>query len=322
MRYLITLKPLEPFLFGGATTFGQIGDEANSSYLVHSRLYPQQTALLGMLRKELMTQAGVLTRKVRGEWVDPGKKAKAVELVGAEKFDMQRENRQNLGQIKEISPVFLLKGEEAYIPKADLDKHPYDRESQVLKGYSPKNDIFDNFVSLQTDAKLKQEDIFKPVEQIGIKKRGGDDAFFKKTSYLLEDRFTFAFYLDTDFPLQNSIVTLGADRSAFSMHVAPAENILQYATPKDQLVLLSDAYITLPLHEHCTFAITREISHQNLRNKKHVSQKNKFEKSNRIYLYEKGSVIIDPSDALVQHLNNPNLQQIGYNIHTRQGATQ
>ena len=34
-----------------------------------------------MLKKEIMTQSGVLTRKVRGEWVDKHNKDKAKELV-------------------------------------------------------------------------------------------------------------------------------------------------------------------------------------------------------------------------------------------------
>jgi len=73
MKYLVTLKPLEPFLFGGNQTFGRLGDKEAGNYLVTSRQFPQQTALLGMLRKELMTQAGLLTRKRRGEWVDKHK---------------------------------------------------------------------------------------------------------------------------------------------------------------------------------------------------------------------------------------------------------
>jgi len=70
MRYKITLKPLEPFLFGGDNTFGKIGDKENGTYLVKSRQFPQQSAILGMLKKEMMIQDGVLSRKVRGEWVD------------------------------------------------------------------------------------------------------------------------------------------------------------------------------------------------------------------------------------------------------------
>ena len=77
MNYKVTLTPLEPYLFGGDNTFGKIGDKENGTYLVKSRQFPQQSAILGMLKKEIMTQSGVLTRKVRGEWVDKHNKDKA-----------------------------------------------------------------------------------------------------------------------------------------------------------------------------------------------------------------------------------------------------
>ena len=87
MKYLVTLKSLEPFLFGGENTFGTLGDKENGTYLVKSRMFPQQSALLGMLKKEIMTQSGVLTRKIRGEWVDKKDKQRAKELVGSEIVD-------------------------------------------------------------------------------------------------------------------------------------------------------------------------------------------------------------------------------------------
>ena len=67
MRYKITLIPLEPYLFGGDNTYGKIGDKENGTYITNSRYFPQQSAILGMLKKEIMTQSGALTRKIRGE---------------------------------------------------------------------------------------------------------------------------------------------------------------------------------------------------------------------------------------------------------------
>jgi len=107
MRYLVTLKPLEPFMFGGDQTFGALGDKETGSYLVKSRHFPQQTALLGMVKRELMTQAGVLTRKRRGEWVDKNRKVDAINLVGYQKFDMLADEEQDLGAIDRLSPLFL-----------------------------------------------------------------------------------------------------------------------------------------------------------------------------------------------------------------------
>jgi len=312
MKYRVTLKPLEPFLFGGENTFGALGDKENGTYLVQSRHFPQQSAVLGMLKKEIMTQAGVLTRKIRGEWVDKANKEKAKELVGSEKFDIFATQEQNFGVIHNLSALFLIKEGDAYIKKVDSDTYPY--KDGLLQDYNPKKDIYDNFVSTKGNQKLTTSDIFQAVEQTGNKKNGGDNSLFKKTAYLLKDGFMFAFDLDVDFDLQSSIVTLGADRSKFLMEVEVSNDTLEYSDKNGYLTLLSDAYITLTdIEKHCEFAITSEISFQTLQNKKHATKHNKFEKSKKVNLYEKGSVFINPSQDLLQNLNNKNCQKIGLN---------
>jgi len=315
VRYLITLEVLEPFFFGGDTTFGALGDEENGTYLAKSRYFPQQSAVLGMLKKEILTQSGLLTRKVNGEWVDKSLKARATTLVGNEKFDIFTKNKQDFGVIKELSPLFLIKDDKKFIPKVAIDKYKF--KDGLLDGYNPKEDIYDNIISIDNKEVKKYSDIFESVEQIGIKKGGGENAFFKKTSYTLKENFKFAFFVDIDFELKDSIVFLGADRSKFKMNVQQSSESLEYADKNGYLVLLSDAYITLPIKEHCDFAITSEISFQSLKNKKHFKKHNKFEKSKRVYLYKKGSVFINPSSDLIDNLKNPNLEQIGYNIFTK-----
>ena len=131
MKYLVTLSPLEPFLFGGDNTFGKLGDEINGTYLVKSRQFPQQSAILGMLKKEIMTQNNLLTRQLKGEWVEPKNKQKAENLVGVEKFDIFSKSIQNFGKIKNISPMFFIKNDEIFIKKVDIDS--FDFEDGVLK---------------------------------------------------------------------------------------------------------------------------------------------------------------------------------------------
>lgn len=315
MKYLVTLSPLEPFLFGGDNTFGKLGDEINGTYLVKSRQFPQQSAILGMLKKEIMTQNNLLTRQLKGEWVEPKNKQKAENLVGIEKFDIFSKSIQNFGKIKNISPMFFIKNDEIFIKKVDIDS--FDFEDGVLKGYKTKIDIYDNFINITTNEKLTSDKIFKPIEKTANKKGGEENSLFKKTSYLLNDNFKFAFYLDCDCDLKNSIITLGADRSSFKMEVKEDNSTLNYEDKKAYLTLISDAYITLSLKDNCDFAISSEISYQNLQNQKHAFKHNEFKKSDKVYLYEKGSVIINPSQALIDDLNNKNLQQIGYNIFTK-----
>ena len=315
MKYLVTLSPLEPFLFGGDNTFGKLGDEINGTYLVKSRQFPQQSAILGMLKKEIMTQNNLLTRQLKGEWVEPKNKQKAENLVGVEKFDIFSKSIQNFGKIKNISQIFFIKNDEIFIKKVDIDS--FDFEDGVLKGYKTKIDIYDNFINIATNEKLTSDKIFKPIEKTANKKGGEENSLFKKTSYLLNDNFKFAFYLDCDCDLKNSIITLGADRSSFKMEVKEDNSTLNYEDKKAYLTLISDAYITLSLKDNCDFAISSEISYQNLQNQKHAFKHNEFKKSDKVYLYEKGSVIINPSQALIDDLSNKNLQQIGYNIFTK-----
>ncbi len=316
MRYLVTLKPLEPFMFGGDQTFGALGDKEAGSYMVKSRQFPQQTTLLGMLKREIMTQAGVLTRKRKGEWVDKGKKVDAINLVGYEKFDMLANEEQDLGAINTLSPLFLMHNNQRYIKKVDSDSFPY--ADGKLEEYDPKKDIYDNFISLDGGEKKSSDDLFQAVEQTGNKKGGEENSLFKKTSYQLKNNAMFAFYLDVDVELKDSIVSLGADGSKFKMKVRQSDEVLAYQDKNGYLTLLSDSYIPLSIKEYCNFAIISEISHRNLTNKKTATQKYKtiFEKSQTLYLYEKGSVFLKPSDKLIAILNNKNLQQIGYNIYT------
>jgi CRISPR-associated protein Cmr3 len=327
MRYLIKLKPLKPFFFGGDITFGKLGDKENGTYLAHSRLFPQQSAILGMLRKEILLQTNLLTTKMKGEWVDKNNYEKAKELVGDESFNIKANYIQDFGVIQNISSIFLIKDNKKFIKKARIGSY----KDGLLENYNPKEDIFDNFISIDDEETLKTEDIFKPITQIGIKKiinKSKDenkDAFYKKTSYLFQEKdknknsndFYFAFYLDIDINLESSFIKLGADDSIFKMEVKESNEQLNY---KDNfLLLLSDALITIPLKnnskKNCDFAVTREISYQNLKTKVKKG-KYKFKKSEKIYLYERGSIIINPSKELLKNLENRNLQKIGYNITT------
>jgi len=310
----------EPFLFGGDTTFGQYADKEEGSYIVNSTNYPQQSAVLGMLRREFMVQAGYLTRKRQGEWVDVGEKKEIAEaLVGREKFDMQKRERQEFGTIEQISPIFLMQNGKRYIKKVAIDNYIY--QDGLLKKSSPKDKddfyyrdkdtMYDNYVSLDADEVLEEEKIWESVEQIGNKKGGAENSLFKKSSYILKDGFKFAFYLECKDELKESIVMLGADRSSFKMELVESNDNLEYES-REYITLLSDAYVPQPLE--CAFAITSEIAFRNLQSDKHFKRKNEFKKSKRLFLYEKGSVIFDPTEALMRSLNNENLQQIGYNI--------
>lgn len=106
-KYLITLKPLTPFFFGGENTFG----EGKINYFARSNYLPQQTTILGMLRHELLIQNDLIgTDPKTNDWKS---------LIGENSF--QKINNQfvnDFGAIKNISPVFLSNGEVHYTSQA------------------------------------------------------------------------------------------------------------------------------------------------------------------------------------------------------------
>ena len=57
--YLIKLRPLTHYYFGGEQGLGS-GDSRN--YLVKSRLWPQQTTLLGLVRYVILREQGLLAQ--------------------------------------------------------------------------------------------------------------------------------------------------------------------------------------------------------------------------------------------------------------------
>lgn len=232
--------------------------------------------------------------------------------------------------LKSISPIFLVRKRDGkrFIKKVDIDDFIY--QDGLLQGYNPKVDIYDKFICIDDGKeKLSSSDIFRPKEQIGIKKSisqtDKENSYFKKTSYSLkgkpkEDEFKFALHIESDYELRDSFVTLGGEQSSFKMQVEEcSDDKLEYRDKNGYLTLLSDAYIDIPIKENCKFAITSEISFNYLQNSFEGNQKRFMKSPQTRFLYEKGSVFIEPSDELIDNLNNSNLRKIGYNIFT-QGA--
>jgi CRISPR-associated protein Cmr3 len=327
MTVKIILEPLEPFFFGGEHTFGKLGDGENGSYIAQSERFPTQTALLGMLRKEMLLQAGLLTRKIRGEWVDKPRRDEAIALVGIGKPDLATGKVPDLGKIERIGPVHLVKEKTPWLPKVhtyDLELHISENTPPLLKEYNPKyHDLFDWLFPLPQGDPVKLENVFETVESVGNQKKGDDDAFFKKRAYRLTEGFAFAFDATLDFDLEPSIVSLGADGSRFKMRVEPDPEPLRVSTAPDTIVLLSDTLFERPLDELCAFAITEERRVKSLTGKKSVREeirtqkpeRYRFHKSHTAYFYRQGTVVYRPNEAFDRAIQS-DLQTIGYNITT------
>ena len=110
MRYLIQLKPLTPYFFGGENTFGY-NVEKNESYIIHSMLLPQQTSILGMIRKKILDEESNASHsqfKLKEDFKYPQEEWSIIDKrIGTDSFDLKK-TKQSFGHIKSISPVFII----------------------------------------------------------------------------------------------------------------------------------------------------------------------------------------------------------------------
>lgn len=291
--YKISLSPLGSFYFGGEANLGMDGQ---TTYLVKSNLYPQQTALLGMLRFQLLKQNNLLPLKEN--------EADAKKLIGQESFNGLKE--QSFGAIHEIYPLFLeldgkplspipmgykhslkaREGKSCFYGESINDSIPYltKVEDGEEKKYNEKDGFTEGYA--WCDKVIKLDDFAIARQRVGIKKKQKDEAFFKITNYQFKKCAKtnnavakFCFYLKLDdikpFKLSNAIVKLGGDASTFKMEIEDIEQAQSLAysdtfLPKSQvkdictLTLLSPAYVKPEIYDNCYFSLTKTIPFRSL----------------------------------------------------------
>jgi len=338
MRYLVRLKPVNQFFFGGENTFGE---GAKVNYLVKSNPFPQQTTLLGTIRKEILIQGGLLKVTDCGEVMAKNGGAEVADLIGPESFNLEKDNQQ-FGVIKRLSPVFLYNADDsesgAFFIQAPKDhKLTFERHKGKtnlnlkrpklniphLKGYKAKNGIKTLFKNSVTREIIGFDEIFEPMEKIGITKgiggKADEKAFYKQTSYRFLKGFEFAFIIDLDFDLNDGLVFMGADRTAFLMRAINFDKSFEAIFPRDhgkeRIVLLSDACVSEDIFDDCHFAITDVIDFRNITTS---STKYSPKKVAEKYTFLQRGSVLYPGDAekVKKKFDNGNLKQIGYNIIT------
>ena len=338
--YLLTLQPLGPFFFGGEHTFGadEIRKES-SRYRAVSTKFPQQSAVIGMLRKTMLIQAGYMTMHKNGEWVD-SKGAKngydanyeaAKALCGTQSF--RYESPTDLGIIESISPLFISKDSLKLTPDAfDADFIPrIDEDTMVIRPDQPSKAIrFENFdakkgkVDRLIDQKGKTysyETFFETVESVGIAKakdgKTKENAFFVKQSYTLKENAAFAFIATFSKPLhfEKSFVALGADKSPFMLQAKRYEGSFEAIfshlfkpKPIARAVALSEVLLSRKAYEETIFVLGNRTKHKQIVNSR------KFKKSEIFYLFDRGTVFYTENpEKLASELSVDYLQRGGVN---------
>lgn len=233
-NYLVTLTPLDWFFFGGEQTHGE-GD--SSQYFSKSNYLPQQSALLGMLRYQLLKQKGWLTKDKKNDESDKNKKPapskEEIEaLIGKKSFSMQERlfGPASFGVIQKISPIGIKENQDKnpdqdkekdgfYLPVPLTDGYKIKFEENKSRVYlageckkiriddagsfNPKKNQNDEIWCRREDGKkIQSSDIWKESEKIGITKTTGqkdnDDAFYKQEFLSFKKKYVYAFYCSLD----------------------------------------------------------------------------------------------------------------------------
>lgn len=347
--YFLTLRPLAPAYFGGE--HGPVEED----YFLKTRLFPQQTAVLGMLRYELLKRnAGLKYAAGQGFAIDdPGS---ASELIGASSFS--GDAGQTFGKIQQLSPVFLHYDDTAWF----LIKDPVGfahattpgrawtgpgEESATLHylpGYDVKKDPLPEIFASPEGRRLRvykgdtdglsDDWAFHLSTKIGItkqyKRQPKDDGFFKMERLHLHPRAAYACYVRLDaghgLPQTSSgLVYLGGNRTPFQMHFNQTSDFFPegaaFALP-GVAVLLSDAYVGHSQGEVAALAATDSIIFRN--QKTETGQPHSFHQKpvgdhahTPRLLLARGGLFFGPNPgALHTWLNHPAYARIGYNAYS------
>jgi len=324
-RYLITLRPIDGFFFGGAETFG---DGKNTNYLVRSDKLPQQTTLIGMLRKEILRRHGPF--KAHYQDYTDDEKTKMAEKIGSKPFFFLGPNE--FGALKRVSPVFLTDGTKNYIPVPldhgiELEIKPdrvfgstamMNSHSGAPTGYDGKKGLPSGFIASEGERK-GDDDIFVPIEKVGIRKdkRDEDDekAYYKQTRFKLKDDFQFAIIVECDLKLGNALVEMGGERSIFAMTVAETPDSFERifsATSCSGHLLLADTLTGNTIYDACTHAIANIFPFRHFMDQ--MDKDKGLDKSPVTYLLKRGSVLYGDRGKIEACLNKVELTRCGFNI--------
>lgn len=332
-NYFITLTPLESYFFGNEKEFkrGKNDKKENTSYIIRSNPIPQQTTILGMLRKQLL----VINPKIYKENIQDYKhedKENMISLIGKESFDIKRKEAQDFGVIKGISQLFLCKEKAAgkenerknknniYI-KTPIDHNPKEKKKYkpfyfgsneeednvnvfVLEGYDAKEELYDGWMNIGNDEIIDADKIFKTDERVGINQLAeeqSEDDYFKTIFYRLEKGFKFGFVatIDTDkkwnTKLEKSIVYMGAKKSAFKLEIQECDKYFferkGNISKNGKVILLSDTYVEEDIYKECIFGITETIDFRNIRTV-YKDENRQFSRTKAKYVFlKRGSVL-------------------------------
>lgn len=322
-KYLVTLKPVDKFFFGGDMTFEVAGKDGHNkkfkSYIIESAKFPQQTSLLGMLRFLLLRKSPYFEN---GKITD---KDGAAGLIGEHSFEVN--NTDDFGKIKSLSGCFIRDRlnclDYAFAPfTQDFSLYDTNRVGSVngveirlpaVVGFTAKSGYTKYLLSAK--GKRKIDDVFVEDRRIGINRNIStglteDSALYKQISYRFKDfdkenvkriaDYCFAFYVEVDEDMTSAkyngeVVSVGADGSQFiiSFERGGTDNRLSLSR-NNMLVLQSPAYLIRDALKLSSFFVTETIPFRFLKTTVDTDDYTVYSKtlqrSEKYELYAPGSV--------------------------------
>lgn len=311
-KYLVKLVPLDTFFFSQENKYrkklkkdgaGKQVMSTEAEYFQKSTYFPQQTALLGMLRYYILQ---------RNNQIPITDVEKAIKLIGNHSFDAGIKSN-NFEKIKNLSAVFIIDDKNDFFfknPKDLIIKNSntvyLNKTDAIFKTTLTDNMLFfdnyvekeglsnflihneDNILPFDFDRDKVPNGVFIKKERVGItKQRKGktkENAFYKQTFYSLRKGFSFGFVAEIeDMEKHSGFVYLGAEKSAFTIsfekfqgNIEDKINLNRVNQPK--IVLLSDAYISDYKTDDFQFAVSSTKTFRFL--KTEVKEGHKYYSSN------------------------------------------
>lgn len=337
-KYIVRLTPVGSYFFGGETTFG---DGKNQNYLVRSCILPQVSAVLGVLRYEILRRNNLLET---GAENDAEKKEKWPEYIG-KPFNIEAPAA-SYGQIREISPIFMERksdgvlftpcpaglGYEVTFGNDENVSYFGEEIPQPLITKQGTNTFcdfkhYDNWKKwIGTDGKtIDADEIFINDERVGINKLDGapdrDKAYFEQTQIRLGDGYHFCFSMTTSekFDEEPVFVQMGGNRSVFKMELVESadvnlvEKFRKVLQRNGRLLLLGDAWIKSEERDNYSFIWGERIVNRYISN---IHKWNGNRSETMLYhLLGRGSVIYANDKRLTElKKNDGNLSKVGLNI--------
>lgn len=315
-RYFIKLKPLSSFYFGSTKDFGK----NNQEYFLKSNLYPQQTAVLGMVRKKILEDNDCLVeQKSRTE----EHILKEKEYIGEISENL---SESNFGKIIGISPIQLYKDSKELIlfNKTDgfeTESSETNKGNKRLVAYNPK-ETRTKLLDINNKKFIEIDQIFISSVEIGINRGKENDGFFKKLRYKFDKDYYYGFYLwlEEGAKLKNGIVQLGDKYSLFRFELSdkPLEESNDIKEYKEECILfLGDTFLNKEdLDRMLEISDGSLIDNQKF--KFIVRKKKRYQRQERSKnLISRGSILLcDTNGEIKNILNNKkyeNIKRIGLN---------